>query len=320
MQRDTFLTYRGLRYFKLAAFLVAAAVALALLLPARHGVSYGGTVFGYVLGTVCALLVLLLAWYGIRKRRPPRIEDRRRTDRRRHATGTESVGEDGGNRRRRDRRRRTAASSWRYGDTLLGWLSAHSYLGGALLLLATLHSGLHFGWNVHTLAFVLLVLTVVSGIWGALAYLRYPRLITDHGGDESGEVLVERIAELDQLLRLRALQYPDAARQAVAEAARDSPLDDNLWRRLLGAPRQGPTAFAIERIRHLAARADGEEAAATLRDLYALLLRRQHLLARVRAELGLRTRLQLWLFLHGPLSIGLLAALASHVAIVLIYW
>jgi hypothetical protein len=320
MQRDSFLTYRGLRYFKLAVLLVAVALALALLLPMRHGVSYGGTVFGYVLGTVCALLVLLLAWYGIRKRRPPRIQERRRTDRRRVVAGADDIGDDSRNRRQHDRRHRTAASTWRHGDTLLGWLSAHSYLGGALLVLAALHSGLHFGWNIHTLAFVLLVLTVVSGIWGALAYLRYPRLLADHGDDEGGEVLVDRIAELDELLRLRALQYRDDARQAVAEAGRDSPLVDKMWRRLVGVPQQGPTALAAARIRHLAGKAADEEESALLRDLYALLLRRQRLLERARAELSLKTRLQFWLFLHGPLSIGLLAALVAHVTTILIYW
>src|SRR5579864_7653094 len=35
--------------------------------------------------------------------------------------------------------------------TAIGWLSAHVYLGLAAILVATLHTGLHFGLNVHTL-------------------------------------------------------------------------------------------------------------------------------------------------------------------------
>jgi len=50
--------------------------------------------------------------------------------------------------------------------TAIGWLSAHVYLGLAALLIATLHSGMHFGRNVHTVAYVLMCLVTLSGCWG----------------------------------------------------------------------------------------------------------------------------------------------------------
>src|SRR6188768_1321330 len=62
--------------------------------------------------------------------------------------------------------------------TLRGWLSAHIYLGTALLLVALLHSGFQFGWNLHTLAFTLMTLVIFSGFFGVFAYLRYPNLMT----------------------------------------------------------------------------------------------------------------------------------------------
>ena len=58
--------------------------------------------------------------------------------------------------------------------TLRGWLSAHFYLGLSLTVLATLHTGFQFHWNIHTLAYVLMILVILSGIWGSVTYCEIP--------------------------------------------------------------------------------------------------------------------------------------------------
>ena len=54
--------------------------------------------------------------------------------------------------------------------SLKAWVSAHVYLGLAVMVVATLHSGFQFGWNIHTRAYGLMVLVVVSGLCGITVY------------------------------------------------------------------------------------------------------------------------------------------------------
>src|SRR5690606_30797663 len=58
------------------------------------------------------------------------------------------------------RKRRYAKGS----GTVQGWVSAHVYLGSALLVVATLHAGFQLGWNIHSLAYLLMVAVILSGM------------------------------------------------------------------------------------------------------------------------------------------------------------
>ncbi len=82
--------------------------------------------------------------------------------------------------------------------TVQGWLSAHVYLGLSLLVIATLHTGLQFGWNVHTLAYVLMCLVIVSGVVGVWTYLRYPTLMSQNRAGASRVAMIEEMQEIDK--------------------------------------------------------------------------------------------------------------------------
>lgn len=317
MQRPTFLEHRHYRDFKLSIALLAAALVGYWLTRPSGGEPYGGTWFGYLLGILSALIVLLHLWYGIRKRRAPRFGERRRHQRRRQLH-VESAG--AASRKIDDRRRISAEDHWRFGGSLQGWLSAHAYLGVALVVLAALHAGFRFGWNLHTFAFALLTLTVASGMYGTFVYLRYPRLIAENLCDHALPDLLLKIAELDELARQRALDLPDEVNALVTRARQGTRIGGNLWQRLNGRQRGCPTDRAVERVQELAARLIEGEQPRRMRDLYSVLLQKQRLVAIARTEIRLNARLQFWLALHVPLSIGLLAALLGHVLTVLIYW
>ena len=97
-------------------------------------------------------------------------------------------------------------------------LSAHVYLGVALFFVATLHTGFHIGWNVHTLAYVLMCVVIVSGMFGVYAYVRYPRLMTENRESMTTVQMIGRIAGIDDELRAIVLPLDDTTVAAVEQA------------------------------------------------------------------------------------------------------
>lgn len=276
MQHRTFLEYKRYRYLKAALLLTGLAIVAYMLQRSPIG-AYGGTWLGYVLGTLSAALVLLLLWFGVRKR--------------------QYLGP----------------------GTVQGWLSAHVYLGVALAILATLHTGFQFGWNVHTLAYLLMLAVIANGFYGLYAYLRYPRMMTENLGEDNLDSLLLKIADLDELARLNALQLPDEINHIVQKASRETRIGGGVIEQLIGRQPHCPTTEAVRKLHHLGRNLKGTQPKLH-RELYSIMLRREALVARARKDVMLKARLEFWLFWHVPLSIGLLVALAAHVTAIFFYW
>ena len=64
MRHRSLLAYANYRYLKVAAAVSAAAI-LAYALERAPAGRYGGTWLGYTLGTIGALLIAWLAWFGV---------------------------------------------------------------------------------------------------------------------------------------------------------------------------------------------------------------------------------------------------------------
>ena len=140
---ESFLVYRNFRHLKWALALCVVSLIFYVWHPWHDAAEprNGGTWLGYTLGTIGALIIFWLTWFGARKR------------------------------------------SFNAASRLQGWLSAHVYLGASLIIVATLHTGFQFGWNVHTLAYVLMLAVIASGFYGIYAYARYPTLMTANRGE-----------------------------------------------------------------------------------------------------------------------------------------
>lgn len=320
MHRPTLLNYKNYRYFKASCLLLVFAVVAYTLIEPAGGKSYGGTWLGYVLGIISTLIVLLLMWYGVNKRRPPRIPDRRHNHKSRRALeDADTQSKFAALRKKMDRRVCHAKETWRYGGTLQGWLSAHGYLGASLIALATLHAGFQFGWNVHTFSYVLMLLVIASGFYGLYAYLNFPRQITQNMADDTLDDLQLKIAELDELARIRALGLPDEVNALVLKARQETRLGGNFFQQLSGVQLGCPTAWATQQIRQLGQKYINDEQPKLMRDLYSVLLHKEKLVLRARNEIMLKARLECWLYLHVPLSIALLAALIAHIVAIFFY-
>jgi hypothetical protein len=298
---ESFLRHARWRYLKAAAALCVAASIVYLWHDPLDGPN-GGTWLGYTLGTIGALLIAWLAWLGVRKRQ--------------YASNL---------------------------GTVRGWTSAHVYLGLALLVVATLHTGFQFGANLHTLAYLLMLLVIASGVLGIVVYTRYPRLITDHRAQATREAWIEEVLDLNERAIQLADQISPEVHRFVLRGAEQVPLGGTWREQLLGTRGDGGTAemdALTEILRKkltatAAERADAEQiivltesrimmserdpGVERLKQLLELLTRRNDLAARVNQDVRMHARLQIWLYLHVPLTGALLAALTAHIVAVFLY-
>jgi hypothetical protein len=209
----------------------------------------------------------------------------------------------------------------RYGTVskLQGWLSAHVYLGLSLIIVATLHTGFQFGWNLHTLAYSLMMVVITSGFFGIYAYARYPRLMTENRRGVTTDEVYSEIGELDRECRQVASTMPDEIAALVLVSCNETRIGGSILRQLSGEDPTCGTNRAFEGVRELAAVLTGTHSV-DIRKLITLLGKKSTLLRTMRRDVQLRAMLEVWLYFHVPLSFALLAALAGHVISVFYYW
>jgi hypothetical protein len=210
----------------------------------------------------------------------------------------------------------------RYGAgdlTLQNWLSAHVYLGSGLIIVATLHTGFQFGWNVHMLAYVLMMLVIASGLFGVYAYIRVPIKMTQNRDGQTQESMLNTIAELDDECSVNAIKLSDDINEIIRRAVEETRIGGGFFRQLSGNDPNCSTALALREMPGQVANLHGSEAE-TGRRLVSLLARKSELLVRARRDVRLKAWIDIWLFVHIPLTFALLAALIVHVVSVFFYW
>jgi hypothetical protein len=216
--------------------------------------------------------------------------------------------------------------------TVQGWTSAHVYLGSTLVVIATLHSGVQVGWNLHTLTYVLMWVVILSGFFGLYTYMSYPqRIAKNREGGARAELFAE-LFELDRDARSVASRCAPDIAIAVDSAIERTTLgggiyaqlfsrDDSYFIRGEGKPIRNPDQQAlIDFVGSRLPRAAKGAEAANLQQLIVLLCRRQAVLRRIRRDIRLYGWLRIWLYFHVPVTIALLVALVLHIISTFFYW
>jgi hypothetical protein len=262
------------RFFWMWACLAALAVMVALYLYDRPiGGRNGGTTLGYAYGGIASAGIVFLMWYGMRRRHA-------------YANGT---------------------------ATLKGWLSAHVWVGAALTVVVPLHSGFNVSKNLHTLPYLLMVLTSLSGVWGAWSYMRYPALMRAQREGRTTRALVE---ELERAAReIAALAEGKSPEFSVVARRLDIEFQPSALRIVLARPYPVVTR---EKVYELLGMLPRKEYPAGL-ELTKVAYGRRHVANQLIDEAGMAARMRVWLYVHVPLSFACVAAVMAHVFWVLFY-
>jgi hypothetical protein len=209
------------------------------------------------------------------------------------------------------RKRRMSPGVW----SLKAWTSAHVWLGLSLVVIGTLHTGFHFGWNVHTLAYALMMFVILSGIFGVIAYAVLPSKLSENRGELTETQMLEGLRAIDRQLHSAAQPLGPRAAALIQSSLAEDAFGGGLRARLRSGVLESATTEAQHRLSDLA----GEIPADTMTRLKSLLNQKHGLVAQLRRHLRLRAILEIWLYVHVPATIALIAALIVHVISVFFY-
>jgi hypothetical protein len=280
---EGFLNHRRGRWAKLSGALSLLVIAVYVLtdpVPPSDLGHNGGTWLGYTLGTLGAVMIVWLSLLGVRKR----------------VVGSKAF-------------------------SLKGWTSAHVWLGMSLIVIGTLHAGGQLGWNVHSLAWLLMMIVILSGFWGIHLYRSLPEKLSANRGEVTQQQMLEAIRTLDRQLDTAAQPLDAADAALVRISLEECRIAGTLRQRLSGDyggdGNDRALAAVAERVQAAQRAGRPDE---RLQQIRFLLERKAAALAQTRRHIALKAQLELWLYIHVPATVALMAALVAHILSVFLYW
>jgi hypothetical protein len=290
------LRYRNARYLWLALGLLAASAAL---YSTQGGLrpAGGGTWQGYTLGTLGALIIVWLAWLGVRKRS--------------YAS------------------RAGSTAGWTSAHVYLGLV-----LIGVATLHCAGRFGWNVHTLAYALTCAV-VATGIFGLYAYLRFPE--QLAANRSGGPRSQLFAELYAldlEGRDIARRCNASIDTAVKSSIERTVLGGGVLDQLFgrdrSRLLleeagagGGPRLAPNLdqqAVIDYVSNRVTRADKRVETANLEALVLILCRRQAVLRRIRRDIRLNAWLKAWLYFHVPLTIALIVSLIAHILTTFFYW
>jgi len=158
---------------------------------------------------------------------------------------------------------------------------------------------------------VLMLLVIATGIYGVVVYATLPSSLSANRKEMTRAQMLDALTAIDRQLENAAQPLARGEADLVIAALSQDVFYGGALARLTGSYPGCMTARALKGI------GTGSEAEARVT---ALLEKRREQLAQIRGALRIRAMLEIWLFIHIPLTVALIAALTAHVISVFYYW
>jgi len=203
--------------------------------------------------------------------------------------------------------------------TLQGWVSAHVYLGLLSLLIIPMHAGFRFGADIHTFAFILLALVVLSGILGVILYISIPSRLTGHESGMQSDAIDKEISRLISDMRFLVKDKSDALVRVYREEISGlEALQPMGWSLLFQTQRGDLLAKRSAELARIVGSVPSEDET-TFQALTQLILKKTQLQVALMTQMRLRNVLQAWLYIHVPVSIAMIITVGIHIVVVFYY-
>jgi hypothetical protein len=202
---------------------------------------------------------------------------------------------------------------------LKSWVSAHVWLGLSLIIVATLHCAFQFGWNVHTLAYVLMMIVIFSGIYGICAYTILPKHLSANRAGMTQAEMLDNLTSIDRQLHDVTQPLSTEFATLIGDSLNNNPFHGSIRARLTNRYPDCPTQAAFVTV-SAASKDRSRDNTEDLGRAAQILSRKVGALSNIRRHLQLKAQLEIWLYFHVPVTFALIAALIAHVVSVFFYW